>query len=136
MKIAFQIIVIGIFFSLFSCSRLSETEKKMVGVWRLTDYADNLQRDDTTKAAYLKEIEGMKQMKLVLNDDYSYVRSLGLQTEIGEWKTSQDGKFFITKPTTQNAPAMSIGIESVTEKVLTFRIVEGQAITRMVFQKQ
>ncbi len=123
-------------------TNLSESDKKLVGNWRIVDYQDDRNISDLEKNEILN---ALKQKGLLIFSSNKTFQRIGFspQTETGTWQFNEAEKKIFLK---SNNKTGSMNLSSFTENRMTMIVVEqiqhevtkklSTVTTKITFQKQ
>jgi len=112
-------VIIGVYIYTQRDTR-SDEEITFVGSWQLSNYKDDVKRNDSLQQLFNREVQKLYEMRLVLNEDYTYTRTMGNQSETGIWSVSRDRKTFSTTPK-----------DGVEEKKAIVKIEDNEFVIRL-----
>ncbi len=126
-------VIIGVYFYTQRDTR-SDEEITFVGSWQLSNYKDDVKRNDSLQQIFNREVKTLYEMQLVLNEDFTYSRTMGKQSETGIWSVSRDGKTFSTTP--KDGVEEKKAIVKIDEDEFVIRLSEEGVQTDLTFSKK
>lgn len=139
--VAIAALVIG-YYAIQSFSGNEET-KLLVGQWRLTEYQDNLKRNEQDSILFVTQtIPTIKRNALLIfNDDNTFERrGFSPEPQIGNWKLNDQGTILFLEPHGATAQTDQLNLEGLSENSFTIVVDEilpdsTMAHTRLTFSK-
>jgi len=141
-KVINLLVVISLAGLMFSCGnsndrKLEKKRELLIGNWKLTNYTDNLQRDEQQKMAFEKEVrDSILGRIVILNEDNSYVVSQGAKTQQGRWDITTFNLTLYTMMPNGKEDPMTFGLESVMDGKMILALRDQTAVTFLTFEKQ
>ncbi len=118
-----------------SCNSEPTKEDLLIGKWKLTNYSDNIPRDEKQQKEFENGIVGLR-IDLEIFDDGTFSRMMQQpgqvgQNNIGEWYLENEDQILTMK--VEGAPLSKLLIVEANETKLVLQVEEGGVSTTLSF---